>query len=138
MGEYVFKRANQVVTLNSKSTVKVDGDVIHTDPQLFFKRLTLIAKSGDSLEDVFRFELCSYPPALSSSAQFLREAHKPVLADAIWSFLSNQGIPGLPRELHLCLTVGHCFSAFHGQKELLLGRYALCTQSMSQGSMGMQ
>ena len=32
MGEYVFKRANQVVTLNSKSSVKVDGDVIKIDP----------------------------------------------------------------------------------------------------------
>ena len=59
MGEYVFKRANQVVTLNSKSSVKVDGDVIQIDPQLLFQRLTLVAKSRDCLEDVFRFELCS-------------------------------------------------------------------------------
>ena len=29
----------------------------------------------------------------------------------------------------MCLTVGYCFSAFHGQKELLSGRYALCTRS---------
>ena len=99
VGEYVFKRANQVVTLNSKSSVKVDGDVIQIDPQLLFQRLTLVVKSRDSLEDVFRFELCSYPPALFSSAQFLHEAHKPVLADAIWSFLPDQSIPGLPREL---------------------------------------
>ena len=27
MGEYVFKSANQVITLNSKSSNKVDGDV---------------------------------------------------------------------------------------------------------------
>ena len=71
---------------------------IQIDPQLLFQRLTLVAKSIDSLEDVFRFELCSYPPALFSSAQFLHEAHKPVLADAIWSFQPGQGIPGLPRE----------------------------------------
>ena len=31
---------------------------------------------------------------------------------------------------------GLCFSAFHGEKELLSRRYAQCTQSMSQGSMG--
>ena len=106
MGEYVFKRANQVVTLNSKSSVKVDGYVIQIDPQLLFQRLTLVAKSRDSLEDVFWFELCSYPPALFSSAQFLCEAHKPVLADAIWSFLPDQGIPGLPRELQYVLDGG--------------------------------
>ena len=33
---------------------------------------------------------------------------------------------------------GLCFSAFHGEKELLSRRYAQCTQSMSQGSMEMQ
>ena len=106
MGEYVFKRANQVVTLNSKSSVKVDGDVIQIDPQLLFQRLTLVIKSRDSLEDVFRFELCSYPPALFSRTQFLREAHKPVLADAVWSFLPDQSIPGLPRELQYVLDSG--------------------------------
>ena len=83
------------------------------------------------------FELCSYPPTLFSSAQFLRDTHKPVLADAIWSFLPDQGIPGLPRKLQYVLDGGHCFSAFHGQMELLSGRYALCTRSMSQGSMKM-
>ena len=71
---------------------------IQIDPQLLFQRLTLVAKSIDSLEDVFQFELCSYTPALFSSAQFLREANKPVLADAIWSFQPGQGIPGLFRE----------------------------------------
>ena len=88
--EYVFKRVNQAVTLDCKSSVKVDGDVIEIDPQLLFQRLTLVAKSRDNLEDVFRFELCSYPPALFSGMQFLREANKPVLANAIWSLLPDQ------------------------------------------------
>ena len=38
--EYVFKRVNQAVMLNCKSSVKVDGDVIQIDP-LLFQRLTL-------------------------------------------------------------------------------------------------
>ncbi len=88
--EYVFKRVKQAVTLDCKSSVKVDGDVIQIDPQLLFQRLTLVAKSRDNLEDVFRFELCSYPTALFSGVQFLREANKPVLANAIWSLLPDQ------------------------------------------------
>ena len=50
VNEYVFKRANQAVTLDCKSSVKVDGDVIQIDPQLLFQRLTLVAKSRDNLE----------------------------------------------------------------------------------------
>ena len=106
VNEYVFKRANQAVTLDCKSSVKVDGDVIQIDPQLLFQRLTLVAKSRDNLEDVFSFELCSYPPALFSGIQYLREAQKPVLANAIWSLLPDQGIPGLPRELQYVLDGG--------------------------------
>ena len=62
--EYVFKKANQAVTLGCKSAIKVGGDLITADPQLLFQRLILVAKSRDSLKDVFRFELCSYPPSL--------------------------------------------------------------------------
>ena len=40
VNEYVFKRTNQAVTLDCKSSVKVDGDVIQIDPQLLFQRLT--------------------------------------------------------------------------------------------------
>ena len=45
----------------------------------------LESSSFCNLEDVFRFELCSYTQALFSGMQFLREANKPVLANAIWS-----------------------------------------------------
>jgi len=32
----------------------------------------------------FRYELCSYPPALFDSSLFLREPQKPVLVNSIW------------------------------------------------------
>ena len=38
-------------------------------------------------EDVFKYELCSYPPALFDSALLLREPQKPQLADAIWTLI---------------------------------------------------
>ena len=33
-----FKRTDQAVTMGTKSTVKIDGDLIHVDPQLLFQR----------------------------------------------------------------------------------------------------
>ena len=38
----MFKRVNQAVILNCKSSVKVDGDVFQID-SLLFQRLTLVA-----------------------------------------------------------------------------------------------
>ena len=37
MDKHVFKRVNQAVMLDCKSSVKVDGDVIQIDPQLLFQ-----------------------------------------------------------------------------------------------------
>ena len=72
-------------------------NVFQIDP-LLFQRLTLVA---NNLEDVFRFELCSYPQALCSGMQFLREANKPVLANAIWSLLPDRVLQ-LPMILSMC------------------------------------
>ena len=37
--------------------------------------------------DVFKYELCSYPPALFQTTDILLEADKPALAEAIWKQL---------------------------------------------------
>lgn len=42
--EYTFKRNHQVITLDTKSAVKIDGNMVQIDPQLLFQRLTLAAK----------------------------------------------------------------------------------------------
>ena len=87
--EYNFKRKDQVITLDTKNAVKVDGIKVQIDPQLLFQRLTIIAaKATENFEDVFRYELCSYPPALFDSSLLLREPQKPVLANAIWNLLA--------------------------------------------------
>ncbi|XP_062523628.1 uncharacterized protein LOC134198281 [Corticium candelabrum] len=72
--EYNFKKKDQVITLDTKNAVKVDGIAVQIDPQLLFQRLTIIAaKATENFEDVFRYELCSYPPALFDSSLLLRE-----------------------------------------------------------------
>ena len=94
--DYTFKKNNQAVTLVMKSAVKVVGVAVQIDPQLLFQRLTIVARVTDNLKDVFKYELCSYPPALFDSTQLLREPQKPVLANAIWALLTpdTTGITG--------------------------------------------
>ena len=91
--EYSFKKNKQAVTLDTKSAVTIDGIAVQTDPQLLFQRLTIAARATDTLEDVFKNELCSYPPALFDSSLLLREPQNPVLANAIWALLT----PGTPQ-----------------------------------------
>ena len=69
--EYTFKRKNQVVTLDSKCQVRIDGATIQIDPQLLFQRLTIAAKATESLQEIFKYELCSHPPALFDSSLLL-------------------------------------------------------------------
>ena len=38
---YTFKRSAQAVTLGSKSSVRIDGEMVQNDPQLLFQRLVL-------------------------------------------------------------------------------------------------
>ena len=40
--EYTFRRKNQAITMDIKSSVKIDGNTVQIDPQLLFQRLTLV------------------------------------------------------------------------------------------------
>ena len=73
------------MTLATKSSVKFDGEKIQVDPQLLFQRPIVALKSLDDMEAIFKFELCSYPPALFDSSLMLLQPHKPALADTIWA-----------------------------------------------------
>ena len=82
--DYVFQTNKQVVTLASKTNLKVDGDEISLDPQLLFQRL-LSAASGmfPDLSEIFRYELCNNPAALLEPSGMMRPAQKANLADTI-------------------------------------------------------
>ena len=82
--EFAFKRSNQAETLATKSSVKFDGEKIQVDPQLLFQRLIVALKSLNDMISIFKFELCSYPPALFDSSLMLLQPHKPALANSIW------------------------------------------------------
>ena len=64
VAQYTFKRSDQVTTLQSKSSVRVDGQPIHIDPELLFQRLIVASNAIDDRKASFRFESCSYTSAL--------------------------------------------------------------------------
>ena len=43
----------------SKSSVKIDNDHVEVEPQLLFQR-RIIAFDNSKLEEMFRYELCTY------------------------------------------------------------------------------
>jgi hypothetical protein len=65
--EYTFKKRDQAITLSTQSTVKCGGEAVQVNPQLLFQRLTVAAKASQDLASVFKYELCSHPPALFDS-----------------------------------------------------------------------
>ena len=103
--EYSFKRKNQAITLADKSAIQIDGEAVHVDPQLLFQRLNMAAKTADSLEAVFKYELCSHPPSLFDSSLLLREPQKPALADVIWALLTPD-VPGIAGQVQYVLDGG--------------------------------
>ena len=56
--DFSFRKSDQVVTLNAKTAVKIDGDTVHIDPQLHFQRLTIAAKEVDNIESIFTSSSC--------------------------------------------------------------------------------
>ena len=103
--EYTFKRNNQVVTLDTESVVKIEGVSVQIDPQLLFQRLTLAARTASNIQDVFKYELCSYPPALFDTSLMLRLPQKSGLACAVWNTLALD-TPEIPAEVQFVLVGG--------------------------------
>ena len=84
--QHSFKKKDQAVTL-STSAVKVNNETIQIDPQLLFQRLIAAGTRNDQLEEIFQFELCSYPPVIFEARYVMMPANKPALADDIWALM---------------------------------------------------
>ncbi len=98
--EYTFKKRDQAIT----SSVKIGGEEVQVDPQLLFQRLTVAAKASRDLASVFKYEMCSHPPALFDTSLLLRQPQKPVLADAIWALTAD--LPGITGQVQYVLDGG--------------------------------
>ena len=86
--EFHFRKADQSVTLGSRSTVKVKGEPVEVDPQLIF--LVAIGERGEDLSSLFKYELCSHPLSLFGSVSLPLQANKAVLADALWKAVEEE------------------------------------------------
>ena len=79
--DFSFKHKDQAVTMASKSAVKVGGEVVQVDPQLFFQSLTIAGKSNGT-----------FLPTLFESKGLLHEPQKATFADALWTAVQNKDV----------------------------------------------
>ena len=108
--EYTFKRKSQAVTLGLQTAVMIQGEAVQVDPQLLLQRLSIVACNGDDAADAFRYELCSYTPALLESPQLLRQANKASLADAMWDIVKESQPESAPKlDVHYIVTISQMY-----------------------------
>jgi hypothetical protein len=88
--EFIFWKADQAVTLGSRSVVKIKGESVKVDPQLIFQRLITIGERSEDLPSLFKYELCSHPPVLFESSSLPLQANKLALADALWKTMKGE------------------------------------------------
>ena len=69
----------------------INKEAVHIHPQALFQRLTLVAaKENLNVQDLFKYELCSYPTSMFDSTGSPRPAGKAILGSALWSQLRYQ------------------------------------------------
>lgn len=89
--EHTFRKKDQVVTLASKTAIKLKNDEVQVNPQLMFQRLCVVVSAGryENPAQFFAYEMSSYPTSLFDQSLLPRKANKPVLSQAIWSLIEN-------------------------------------------------
>lgn len=80
--DHSFKKKDQVILMTQK---RAEASAMKTlDPSLLFQRIMTVAKRNNMQDDeLFAYELCSYPSALFEDYDIPRKANKPELAKAI-------------------------------------------------------
>ena len=79
--------------MDTKSTIKIQDEYVHVDPQLLSESLLTVGTKNGELQNDFNHELCHYPPALFESVNAIRPTTQSSLADALWCSESAQ-LPG--------------------------------------------
>ena len=132
-----FKTKDQAVT-RSTSFVTVNIETIQIDPQLLFQRLIAAGTRNDQLEEIFQFELCSYPPAIFEASYVMRPANKSALADAIWALMPNMLLDQLDKASMYWMAGPWCTEyRGSGVQPTITYNYVDCSQMTSQEDMDM-
>ena len=98
--EQSFERKRQAITLASRTFV-INNEPVQVDPQLMFWKLSSIAtrETHDNPALLFKYELCSHPPALFDTSSLPRVSNKPALADEFWDLVKHEKTV-LPTNVH--------------------------------------
>ena len=84
-----FKRKDKAKTFGNISLVKLTPERT-IDPGLLFQRFLVVSQLGVlSLEDILKYELSPFPPALFEARKVLRKPDKPQLANAITDYATK-------------------------------------------------
>ena len=88
--EFTFRKANQAVTLGSRSAGKIKDEHVNIDPHFLFQRLLNVRERCDDVTSLFQYELCTYPAALFESSSLPLQPNKAVLADYLWKSMKEE------------------------------------------------
>lgn len=86
--QFIFRRNDQAVTLASKYAVNIKGEVVQVPAELLFQRYVVAARNIEEIGNIFKYELCTHPPALFDKFG-MRMSRKSALADAMWTKLND-------------------------------------------------
>ncbi|XP_072022088.1 uncharacterized protein [Amphiura filiformis] len=106
--DFTFKKSNQSVTLGMRTQAKLQDDIFQVDPHLMFQRLVAIGRgrSEEQQQEIFKYELCSFPPALFESSGLPLEAKKADLADTLWKEVKHEESLSRNNNVHYILDGG--------------------------------
>ena len=91
--ECTFKREDQAVTLGKVKLLKVGKDEVQVDPLSLFQRLIAVGSSLTvDTSSLFKYELCTVPPALFKPSGLMRRADKPTLAKSLLNMLDDTNL----------------------------------------------
>lgn len=116
--DFSFKRKDQIVTMASKTSLKIDRETVHVDPQLLFQRCTTAANGlFDDISEIFKYELCNIPSSLFDKNGFPRESQKSLLADVLWeNTVNDDNLPEAQKNTHYVLDGGALLHRIPWQK----------------------
>ena len=80
-----LQEENQVLKMETKTTVRNMGEDLQVGPQLLFQHLVTAGLQCDELIEVFTYELCAFPPALFESKSGMQVAQKTSLCCPVCS-----------------------------------------------------
>ena len=88
--EFTFWKANQAVTLELRTPVKIKYEQVNADPQLIFHSLITVRERCEDVLPQFRYGLCTYLAALFESLSFPLQPNKATLADYLWKSIIKE------------------------------------------------